>query len=269
MSCWPGSGPFGLVEVARTEDGAQLLSSRAAGCGTPAHPTFVDAFLETPELVRPTRAPTRAPTRPRPPDAPTGKPHVDSDSDHFSDSDGDGDSDSDAKRPSAPSPRPARAPAPRPTIAGATTRAPTVAAASGGSRALPDDVRVEVVVVAAALALVALVACAAVGLACAVVWRHHKAERDRPTWRDVERAIEAARNPLRSRTAPAEERAPFVAAAAAAAEDEDEADDVEFASFGDVEMAAREVSSPSRDSVNLDLAEPGDRDPMADLLGLG
>jgi hypothetical protein len=41
-----------------------------------------------------------------------------------------------------------------------------------------------------------IVACAAVALAGYTVWKHHKARRDEPTWRDIQRAMEEARNPV-------------------------------------------------------------------------
>ena len=37
---------------------------------------------------------------------------------------------------------------------------------------------------------------AAVALAGYTVWKHHKARRDEPTWRDIQRAMEEARNPV-------------------------------------------------------------------------
>ena len=52
--------------------------------------------------------------------------------------------------------------------------------------------------ITAAIAFVALIACAAMGLAGTVLWKHHKDRNDRhPTFEDIARAIEEARNPIR------------------------------------------------------------------------
>ena len=54
----------------------------------------------------------------------------------------------------------------------------------------------DLAVLIAALVVVLIVACAAVALAGYTVWKHHKARRDEPTWRDIQRAMEEARNPV-------------------------------------------------------------------------
>ena len=85
----------------------------------------------------------------------------------------------------------------------AAARAPSDAAADGGAGPAPDGRRrcrrrrrrrrvpensasADLTVLIAALVVVMIVACAAVALAGYTVWKHHKARRDEPTWRDIQ-----------------------------------------------------------------------------------
>ena len=175
----PLSSAYGTVEVVRGADGAVLATATRTEC---AH-TWKDFVVDSHALVAPTLAPSPRPGSPsRAPvafDAPTPAP-VKGATPHPS------------QRPvPRPTARPTATPIPRPTAA--------VAAAVGGDDGNNHDANAasaDLAVLVAALVVVLIVACAAVALAGYTVWKHHKARRDEPTWRDIARAMEEARNPV-------------------------------------------------------------------------
>ena len=181
LYCWPSGGPYGTVEVVRGADAVVLRSTTGAGCGAPPHMTFVDVLVDSRALISPTPAPSPSPGSPSLMPAPRPTP---------------------LSTAFHPTPSPLRAgetphptrrstskPTPRPTPAPS-------ASAAGGSSASPDAASMNIAVLVAALIVVLVVACAAVGLAGYTVWKHHRRARDEPTWRDVARAMEEARNPV-------------------------------------------------------------------------
>ena len=67
LYCWAGGWKGGAMALRRS-DGFLLLESAAEGCGSPAHPTYVDALVTdalAPPSPEPTPEPTPAPS-PRP-----------------------------------------------------------------------------------------------------------------------------------------------------------------------------------------------------------
>ena len=90
LYCWAAGWKGGRVTLTRSADAHVLVDSTAEGCGTPAHPTFVDVLVDSGDLAVPSAAPSPAPTS-EPSPEPSYAPSA------------------------APSPEPSAAPAPRPT----------------------------------------------------------------------------------------------------------------------------------------------------------
>ena len=166
------------MEVLRGADGAVLATATRTDC---AH-TWKDFVVDSRALIAPTLSPSPRPGSPSAAPvaagAPTPSPVI-------------GATPHPTRRPvPRPTPRPTAAPVPRPTAAVAAD----VGGDDGGSHA--NSASADLTVLIAALVVVMIVACAAVALAGYTVWKHHKARRDEPTWRDIARAMEEARNPV-------------------------------------------------------------------------
>jgi hypothetical protein len=173
----PLSSAYGTVEVLRGADGAVLATATRTDC---AH-TWKDFVVDSRALIAPTLSPSPRPGSPSAAPvaagAPTPSPVI-------------GATPHPTRRPVPhPTSRPTAAPVPRPT---ASTAA--IGGDDGGSHA--NSASTDLTVLIAALVVVMIVACAAVALAGYTVWKHHKARRDEPTWRDIQRAMEEARNPV-------------------------------------------------------------------------
>ena len=173
----PLSSAYGTVEVLRGADGAVLATATRTEC---AH-TWKDFVVDSRALIAPTLSPSPRPGSPSAAPvaagAPTPSPVI-------------GATPHPTRRPVPhPTSRPTAAPVPRPT---ASTAA--IGGDDGGSHA--NSASTDLTVLIAALVVVMIVACAAVALAGYTVWKHHKARRDEPTWRDIQRAMEEARNPV-------------------------------------------------------------------------
>ena len=174
----PLSSAYGTVEVLRGADGAVLATATRTEC---AH-TWKDFVVDSRALIAPTLSPSPRPGSPSAAPvaagAPTPSPVI-------------GATPHPTRRPVPhPTSKPTAAPVPRPTAAVAAA----VGGDDGGSHA--NSASADLAVLIAALVVVLIVACAAVALAGYTVWKHHKARRDEPTWRDIQRAMEEARNPV-------------------------------------------------------------------------